>query len=121
MALPLPFKISLAAEQHIRALLVHELPLGMEIGIVRTFGLESLSPEGELTERFIGEHFTIAGNSRENWMDARSAVRLVIVGREFWISRDSMAVLRGKTLTAKPYDVGYGRHAGKIRDLLVAA
>ena len=41
----MPFKISLAAEQHIRVLLVHKMPAGMEIGIVRTFGLESLSAD----------------------------------------------------------------------------
>jgi hypothetical protein len=74
-----------------------------------------------LTERFIGEHFDIAEDSRENWIGARAAVRSVIVGREFWIPRDVLVVLRGKTLTAKPYDVRYGGHAGTILDLLVAA
>jgi hypothetical protein len=44
MAIPLPFNISLAAEQHIQTLLAHEMPSDMEIGIVRTFGLESISP-----------------------------------------------------------------------------
>src|SRR5260221_11896727 len=111
MALPLPFKISLAAQKHIQALVPQEMPVGMEIGIVRAFGHESLNPDGELTEKLIGEHFIITGNTRANWLNARSAIQSVIVGREFWIPRDTVAVLRGKTLTAKPYDVGCGRHA----------
>ncbi len=121
MAIPLPFKVSVSAEQHIQGLLVHALPSGMERGLVCAFAYESRSPEGELTEKFVGEHFTVAGDSAKTWEDVHFAVRAPIAGSEFWISRETMLALRGKTLTAKPYDVGYGRHAGTIRELLVAA
>ncbi len=121
MGVPLPFKVSIAAEEHIRALLAHDMPAGMELGIVRAFGGGSQSADGEVVEKFTGEHFMIAGDSPKVWIDARSSVRSVIAGREFWIPRDTLAALRGKTLTVKSKDVGVGRHAGTMRDLLVAA
>ena len=120
MSLPLPFKVSVSAEKHIQALLIHGMPTGMERGITRTLAYESLNPAGELIEKFVGEHFTIGGDSPKIWEDVRFAVRATIAEHEFWIPRETMVALRGKTLTAKPHDVGYGRHAGTIRDLLVA-
>ena len=120
MAVPLPFKISRAAEEHILALLIHRLPAGFEAGLTLCFASESSSPEGEVTEKFHGQHFCIAGNTPEQWVKARSAVKALIADHAFWIPQETLRALRGKTLTLRPHDVGYGSHAGTMRDLLVA-
>jgi hypothetical protein len=120
MDVPLPFKISRAAEEHILAQPIDKLPPGFEPGLRLCFASESRSPAGELTEKFRGEHFTIAGDLPEQWTKALSSVKGLIAGREFWIPREVLTALRGKTLTARPCDVGYGKHVGTVRDLLVA-
>ena len=120
MPVPLPFKVSRAAEEHILALMIHRLPAGFEVGLTLYFAYESGSPAGEVTEKFHGRHFGIAGDTPEQWVKARSAVKALIAGHAFWIPLETLRALRGKTLTVRPHDVGYGNHAGTVRDLLVA-
>jgi len=120
MPVPLPFRVSRAAEEHILALLIHQLPAGFEAGLTLCFAYESCSPAGELTEKFHGQHFCIAGDTPEQWVNARSAVKGLIADRAFWIPQETLRALRGKRLTVRPRDVGYGTHAGRVRDLLVA-
>lgn len=119
MDVPLPFKISRAAEEHILAQPIEKLPSGFEPGLRLCFAYESRSPAGELMEKFHGEHFTISGDSPEQWTSALSSVKGLIAGRALWIPLEVLRVLRGKTLTARPREVGYGKHAGTMRDLLV--
>src|SRR5262245_22777893 len=120
MLVPLPFKISRAAEEHILTRLRNWMPSGIEPGLVRCFGYETRSQTGELAEKFNGVYFGICGDFPETWVSARSAIQTNIGELAVWISEDVVRVLRGKTLGVRPFDVGCGKHAGTIHDLLVA-
>jgi hypothetical protein len=120
MAIPLPFKVSRVAEEHILARLIDKIPRPFELGLTLCFAYESRNPSGGLTEKFHGQHFCIAGDTPEQWASARSAAKGLIAGRTFWIPQDVLRALRGKTLTVRPCAVGYGEHAGIVSDLLVA-
>ena len=117
MSVPLPFNVSSLAEGRLRE--VGSLP-NMQPGIFYTFRYEA-HKDGELSEQFDEEHYTIGFDSPESWASVRSGVQVMIAGREFWLPPDAVDTLRGKTLTLIQRDVGRGRYAGKVRDLLVAA
>ena len=100
-------------------MVVGEVP-GMQPGIVRTFRYDVHSKEGELTEEYVGEHYSVGFDSPQTWASAHSAICVTLAHREFWLRPDTVDTLRGKTLTVIQRDVGRGKHAGTIRDILVA-
>jgi hypothetical protein len=117
MSAPLPFNVSGSAEERLRE--VGSVP-NMQPGIFRTFRYEA-QKDGELSEQFDEEHYTIGFDSPESWVSVRSGILVTIADREFWLPPDTLDTLRGKTLTLVQREVGRGRYAGKNRDLLVAA
>jgi len=117
MPAPLPFNVSSSAEERLRA--VGSVP-DMQPGIFRTFRYEA-HKDGELSEQFDEEHYTIGFDSLEKWVSVRSGIQVTIAGRDFWLPPDTVDTLRGKSLTLIQREVGRGKYAGKIRDLLVAA
>jgi hypothetical protein len=116
MSAPLPFTVSTEADQRLRR--VAEVP-DKEPGIFYTFRYD-IQKDGELREEFNEEHYSIGFDSPENWVSVRSGVRVTIAGREFWLSPDTVDRLKGKRLAVIQREVGRGRYAGKIRDLLVS-
>ncbi len=117
MFITLPFHLSPAAEEYIRASLASGLPPTLEPGLARVFGHEAASPAGQ-TETFSGEHFIIAHETPELWASARLAVRALVTDRPFWIPQDVIKVLHGKTLTVKASEAA--KRADVPGDLLVA-
>ena len=116
MSTPIPFTITPEAEK--RLSLVAEVP-NVEPGIVFTCRYE-VHKNGALTEEFNEEHYSVGFDSPEIWISVRSGVRVTIGRRDFWLPPDTLDRLRGKILTAVPREVGRGKYAGKIRDILVA-
>jgi len=112
-----PFTVSPEAEEWLSE--VSDEP-DMQAGISYTLGYDS-QMDGEIIEEFWGEHYSIGFDSPERWVSVHAAVRLSVAGREFWFRPQTLESLRGKTLTLVQKEVGRGKHAGKIRDILVAA
>jgi len=117
MQAPLPFTVSAEAEHWLSQ--VSPLP-DSEPGISYTLGYDS-QEDGEIVEEFWGEHYSIGYDSPERWVSVHSAIRLSIAGHEFWLEPQTIDTLRGKTLTLVQREVGRGKDAGKVRDILVAA
>ena len=117
MSVLLPFNVSSSAEDRLRK--VGSVP-NMQPGIFRTFRYEA-HKDGELSEQFDEEHYTIGFDSPASWLSVRSGIQVTIAGREFWLPPDTVAGLRGKTLTLIQCEVGRGRYEGKVGGLLVAA
>ena len=117
MPTQLPFKISPAAEDRLAS--AATVP-NMEPGIVREFRFEVYNKEGQMTESFDDEHYSIAFDTPASWATIRSAVRESIAGREFWLPQDTFDSLQGKTLTSIRRYEGQ-KQAGKIQNVLVAA
>ncbi len=118
MSAPLPFKVSPEAEE--RLLRAATLP-DMQPGISYTLAYDVHSREGELTEEYRGEHYSIGYDTREAWRTGHMATQVQIAGHEFWITSSTLDTLRGRTLSVIRRDVGRGKHAGTFRDILVAA
>lgn len=116
MSAPPPFVVTPKAERWLMH--VGNVP-DMQPGIHRTFRYD-IHKDGELTEEFDGVHYSVGFDTAQSWVAVRSGIRVTIARREFWLPPDTVDSLRGKTLTLIQQDVGRGRHAGKIRDLLVA-
>jgi hypothetical protein len=116
MSAPLPFNVSNSAEKRLRE--VGSVP-NMQPGIFRTLRYEA-HKDGELSEQFDEEHYSIGFDSPESWVSVRFGIQVTIAGREFWLSPDTLETLRDKTLTMIQREVGRGRYAGKLRDFLVA-
>jgi hypothetical protein len=117
MSAPVPFNVSPEAEQFLMQSAI--LP-DMQPGISYTLGYEVNSLDGELTEEFRGEHFSIGYDTPATWRSDRLAVQVQIAGRSFWIASATLDKLRGKTMTLLRCDVGRGKNAGTLRDTLVA-
>jgi hypothetical protein len=117
MPAPLPFAVSPEAEQY---LLQASTSADRQPGISYTLGYDSRQ-DGEIIEEFWGEHYSIGYDSPDRWVSVHSAVAVCIAGRDFWLRRDTLERLGGKTLTLVQREVGRGRNAGKVRDLLVVA
>ncbi len=117
MATPLPFTVSPEAKEWLSRITAEP---DSQPGISYTLGFDA-QQDGEIVEEFWGEHYSVGYDSPERWVSVHSAVSLSVAGREFWFPPDTIERLRGKTLTLVHRDVGRGRHAGKVRDLLVAA
>jgi hypothetical protein len=116
MPTELPFEISAAASERLaNAVAVPNL----EIGIVRDLNFKVLSPEGELTDAFEGEHYSISHDGREAWSE-RLAVQVRIAGREFWVAPDALEHLKGKTLTLMRRYEG-PKQAGKVQSVLIVS
>jgi len=117
MPTQLPFKVSPAAEERLAS--AAAVP-NMEPGVVRELRFEVYNKEGQMTDSFDEEHYSIAFDTPESWATSRSAVRASIAGREFWLPRDTFDNLEGKTLTLIRRYEGQ-KQAGKIQNVLVAA
>jgi hypothetical protein len=117
MPAPLPFTVSPEAAHWLSQ--VSSLP-DSQPGISYTLGYDS-QEDGAIVEEFLGEHYSIGYDSPERWVSVHSAVRLSIAGHEFWLRPQTIDTLRGKTLTLAEWEVGRGKYAGKVRDILVAA
>jgi hypothetical protein len=68
-----------------------------EIGIGRDLSFKVLSPAGELTDAFEGEHYSISHDTRDAWTE-RLAVQFSIAGRDFWVTPDPVEHLRGDNI-----------------------
>ncbi len=116
MSAPLPFTVSAEAEEWLS-----QIPLrpGKDPGF-------SCSPrygvyEGnDLVEEFRGEHYSIVHTSSEAWLSVHG-IQVVIATRTFWVPRDTLDKLRGKTLTVIETNVSPQQHEPKIRAFLVAS
>jgi hypothetical protein len=117
MSTPLPFHVAPEAEQRLLGVSIEP---DSEPGIMYTLGYRIHNPEGELTEEFRGEHYSIGFDTPSRWQAEHRATRIEIAGRQFWMSTGTLDTLRGKTLNLVQRDVGRGNYAGKTRDLLVA-
>ena len=117
MPTQLPFKISPAAEERLAN--AAAVP-NMQPGIVRELSFAVYNKEGQMTDSFDAEHYSIAFDTPESWATIRSAVRASIAGREFWLPQDTFDNLQGKTLTLIRRSEGQ-KQAGKIQNVLVAA
>jgi hypothetical protein len=117
MPVPLPFSVSPEAEEWLAQI---SSTSGSQPGISYTLGYDS-EMNGQIIEEFWGEHYSIGFDSAERWVSVHSAVRFSIAGREFWLEPKTIDTLRGKTLVLVQREVGRGKYAGKVRELLVAA
>jgi hypothetical protein len=117
MSAALPFNVSPEAEQWL--LRVSTLP-DMQPGISYTLAYD-VQKDGELTEEFRGEHYSIGYDTPAGWESEHRATQIHIARREFWMTAATLDTLRGKTLTLVRREVGRGSYAGKIKELLVAA
>lgn len=118
MSTPLPFHVAPEAEQWL--LKVSTAP-EMQPGISYTLGYEAHNLDGELTEQFRGDHYSIVLDTPARWEREHLAVRVQIAGREFWMTPATLDTLLGRTLTLVRREVGRGSNAGKTTQLLVAA
>lgn len=116
MPIPPPFNVSPAAEERLSRVPILD---GQEPGIDRALSYQA-HKDGELTEEFNEEHYSIGFNPPEIWSSIPSAVKMTIAGREFWIYSETIESLRGKTLTLIEKEVGRGKCTGKTRKLLMA-
>lgn len=71
-------------------------------------------------ESYEGDHYAFVQASPEDWRTGRSAQRLLINNRGYWITLDLLENLTGKTLEVIEAMVGHGEEAGKSRKFLVA-
>jgi hypothetical protein len=117
MSVPLPFTVSPEAEQWLSQ--IRTTP-DSQPGISYTLGYDS-QMDGEILEEFWGEHYSIGYDSPERWISVHRAAQVSIAGGAFWLDPQTVDTLRGKTLTLAQKEVGRGKHAGKVRELLVAA
>jgi hypothetical protein len=111
-----PFEISAAALQRLTS--AATVP-NQEIGIGRDLSFRLLSPEGELTDAFEGEHYSISHDTRNAWSERR-AEQFSIAGREFWVPPDAIEHLKGKTLTLIRRYEG-PKQRGKVQSVLIAS
>ena len=79
-----------------------------------------VSRGNEILESYEGEHYNFVQAPPENWQTERSAQRLLINNRGYWITPDLLKNLTGKSLKVIEVMVGRGKEAGKVRKFLVA-
>src|SRR5689334_14186450 len=88
---PLPFKLSLEAEDYLKA---RKLPAGCEAGITPANRFEVCDSVGKVTDRYEGLHFNIGYDAPGRW----SGIRMICGNIEFWITEGALEELKGKTL-----------------------
>ena len=74
----------------------------------------------EVVEAFSRQHYVFVHAKPEVWSGARSAIRLAIGERAFWLTADVLQSLEGKTLEVVRADVGQGLQSGRFREFQVA-
>jgi len=112
-----PFEISPGAEERLKR--AAQIP-GMQPGISRALRY-TITNEGELTEEYAGEHYSVVFNTPDVWESRYpGAVCVEIAGRAFWLTEETAQTLQGRMLEFMEKEVGRGKCAGRWRGILVA-